>query len=169
LSIRVKAAEATTDHAMNRRVTRWLEVRTTSSARHVNIKWLIWRERAEVLHRGFVEGIAALARAGNRVAVSAGGLPQASEVTSIVSAALGLTGRELEVVAEVLRGSSTKEIATNLRVSSYTVQDHLKAIFSKAGVNSHRELIAGVFFGVYAPRLGTPVSPTGFFADPAGS
>jgi chloramphenicol 3-O phosphotransferase len=37
---------------------------------------LIWREGREVLHRGFVEGIAALARAGNSVAVAAGGLPQ---------------------------------------------------------------------------------------------
>ena len=41
----------------------------------VNVEYLIWRETAEVLHRGFVEGIAALARAGNCVAVAAGGHP----------------------------------------------------------------------------------------------
>ena len=31
----------------------------------VDIEYLIWRDRAEVLHRGFLDGIAALARAGN--------------------------------------------------------------------------------------------------------
>lgn len=41
----------------------------------VDFEYLIWREAAEVLHRGFVEGIAALARAGNCVALAAGGHP----------------------------------------------------------------------------------------------
>lgn len=38
--------------------------------------YLIWRDRAPVLHRGFVDAIAALARAGNHVATSAAGLGQ---------------------------------------------------------------------------------------------
>lgn len=42
----------------------------------VDVEYLIWRDRAEVLHRGFLHGIAALARAGNSVAVAAGGHPQ---------------------------------------------------------------------------------------------
>jgi DNA-binding CsgD family transcriptional regulator len=86
------------------------------------------------------------------------------DVVAILSAALGLSARETDVVVEVLRGSSTKEIATALHLSTYTVQDHLKAVFEKAGVNSRRELIANVFFGIYAPRLGRPVGPDGFFA-----
>jgi DNA-binding CsgD family transcriptional regulator len=93
------------------------------------------------------------------------------DVVAILCAALGLSKRETDVVVEVLRGSSTKEIATTLHLSSYTVQDHLKTVFLKAGVNSRRELIADVFFGIYAPRLGRPVGPDGFFADavpPAG-
>ena len=89
------------------------------------------------------------------------------DVVTILSAALGLSTRETEVVVEVLRGSSTKEIATSLHLSSYTVQDHLKTVFLKAGVNSRRELIADVFFGIYAPRLGRPVGPDGFFANEA--
>lgn len=87
------------------------------------------------------------------------------DVVAILSAAIGLSSRETDVVVEVLRGSSTKEIAAALQVSTYTVQDHLKTVFQKAGVNSRRELIADVFFGIYAPRLGRPVGPDGFFAD----
>lgn len=87
------------------------------------------------------------------------------DVVAILGAALGLSARETDVVVEVLRGSSTKEIAAVLHVSTYTVQDHLKAVFAKAGVNSRRELVADVFFGIYAPRLGRPVGPDGFFSD----
>jgi DNA-binding CsgD family transcriptional regulator len=95
------------------------------------------------------------------VTIEAAGPP---EVTSLITAALGLTDREGDVVTLVLRGSSTKEIAGALGLSPYTVQDHLKAVFAKAGVNSRRELVSDVFFGVYAPRLGAPVRPDGFFA-----
>ena len=92
------------------------------------------------------------------------------DVVAILGAALGLSARETDVVVEVLRGSSTKEIGATLHLSTYTVQDHLKTVFQKAGVNSRRELIADVFFGIYAPRLGRPVGPDGFFADqPAGT
>lgn len=42
----------------------------------VDVEYLIWRDRAEVLHRGFIDGMSGLARAGNCVAVAAGGHPQ---------------------------------------------------------------------------------------------
>lgn len=104
---------------------------------------------------------APLAGARGIVTIDEAGPP---DVVAILSAALGLSGRETDVVVEVLRGSSTKEIAATLHLSGYTVQDHLKTVFSKAGVNSRRELIADVFFGIYAPRLGRPVGPDGFFS-----
>ncbi|HSC86729.1 MAG TPA: helix-turn-helix transcriptional regulator [Polyangiaceae bacterium] len=94
------------------------------------------------------------------VTIELAGPPQ---VTTIVAGALGLTEREIEVASAVLKGLSTKEIAAELHLSSYTVQDHLKSVFAKAGVNSRRELVADVFFGVYAPWLGSPVGGDGFF------
>ncbi len=56
-----------------------------------------------------------------------------------------LTPREREMVEWIAAGLSTKEIAGQLFVSEYTVQDHLKKIFGKLNVTSRRELMALLF------------------------
>jgi DNA-binding CsgD family transcriptional regulator len=88
------------------------------------------------------------------------------ELAPLIAAAYGLTDRERLVTQLVAQGHSTNEIADRLHLSPYTVQDHLKAIFDKAGVRTRGELVAGLFFEHYAPRLadGSPVAPTGWFA-----
>jgi DNA-binding CsgD family transcriptional regulator len=63
------------------------------------------------------------------------------EVFDILSKAYGLTRRERQLVAFMLAGLATKQLAQALYISPYTVQDHLKAIFAKTGVRSRRELI----------------------------
>ena len=68
------------------------------------------------------------------------GPARSGTVLPVLAAAYGLTSREQEVVRCVFAGLSTREIAVRLRISSYTVQDHLKAIFAKIGVNSRGEL-----------------------------
>jgi DNA-binding NarL/FixJ family response regulator len=47
-----------------------------------------------------------------------------------------LTPREVEVLAELARGSATKHIAARLAISEHTVKFHIASIFAKLGVSS---------------------------------
>lgn len=89
------------------------------------------------------------------------------DVVAIVAAVHGLTPRETDVLTEVLAGHSRDVIARTLFISPYTVQDHLKSIFAKTGVNSRQSLLAQLVFDQYLPRLGAPVGARGWFTDAA--
>lgn len=68
----------------------------------------------------------------------------ASEVFDIVCRGHGLTARETEFARLVVQGLDTAAVARALWVSEYTVNDHLKSIFSKVGVRSRLELAAAI-------------------------
>jgi DNA-binding CsgD family transcriptional regulator len=53
-----------------------------------------------------------------------------------------LTGRERQVLQELLQGSSLKQAAARLGLSRHTVDHHVKAIHRKLRVNSRGELFA---------------------------
>ncbi|HEU5416598.1 MAG TPA: LuxR C-terminal-related transcriptional regulator [Streptosporangiaceae bacterium] len=57
----------------------------------------------------------------------------AAERLEIFGRAWGLTARERELLGVLAAGGDTRAIARQLGLSEHTVQDHLKAIFSKTG------------------------------------
>ncbi|MGE5286163.1 MAG: helix-turn-helix transcriptional regulator [Micromonosporaceae bacterium] len=70
--------------------------------------------------------------------------PGPSDVVSLILDSHGVTGAQAKVVALVLRGYSTKQIVSQLAISQYTVQEHLRAVFDKLGVRSRQELAAAL-------------------------
>ena len=95
----------------------------------------------------------------------------AAGIAPVLELAYGLTARESAVVGLLLRGLSTKEIAAELYISPYTVQEHCIAIFEKVGVRSRRELVGRVFSQQYESRrlAGHGPGPMGWFQQPAGT
>lgn len=91
-----------------------------------------------------------------------------AELADAIIAALGLTARERDVVQHVLAGRSTRQAAHELGISPWTVQDHLKRVFAKAGVASRGELAALLHHDHYQPRVarGLAPAPYGWFLEP---
>jgi DNA-binding CsgD family transcriptional regulator len=78
---------------------------------------------------------------------------KASEVATLMVEAYELTPREVDVTRALARGLSTNEIARELHLSAYTVQDHLKSVYEKTGVSGRGELVAKVFTDHYHDGL----------------
>jgi DNA-binding CsgD family transcriptional regulator len=78
------------------------------------------------------------------------------EISWIKAAAYGLSGREREVIDLVVRGASTKDIATTLYISEYTVQDHMSNIFDKVGVRGRKALMKRLFYDNLCTSLKPP-------------
>lgn len=73
------------------------------------------------------------------------------EVFVVISSPLGpgvelgaLTGAERDVVRQILRGDSNKQIAACRGTAVRTVANQIAAIFAKLGIASRAELAAGV-------------------------
>lgn len=64
-------------------------------------------------------------------------LDQFTETVSEVPSPL--TNRESQVLALVATGSSTPEVAAQLKISRYTAEDHLKQIYRKLNISSRAE------------------------------
>ena len=70
--------------------------------------------------------------------------------------AFGLTSRELDVVEQIVAGTTNKQIARRLGMSEETVKHHLTSVFGKLGVANRLEL---ALFAVHN-RLVSPAVPS---------
>ena len=98
-------------------------------ARSADGRWVRARAESVGLLDGSPRGVAVVIDAA-----------RAGDVLPLAASAYQLTRRELEVVRGVLNGLDTRSVAASLHISEYTVQDHLKSVFTKVGVRSRREL-----------------------------
>ncbi len=90
-----------------------------------------------------------------------------AEIAPLIMQVYDLSKREGEIMQHVVRGLSTAEISEMLHISPDTVQDHLKAVFEKAGVRSRRELVGNLFAQQYQPRIeaGRGLDTNGWFTS----
>jgi DNA-binding CsgD family transcriptional regulator len=106
-------------------------------------RWVI--VRASLLGEGATAPVAVLLEAA-----------RPAEMAPLLADVYGLTPQERRVTECVAQGLPTKQIANHLRMSAYTVQDHLKSIFAKTGTGSRGDLVARLFFDQRAMRLTVP-------------
>lgn len=52
-----------------------------------------------------------------------------------------LSPRELEVLGHIAEGRSPKEVASRMHLSTHTVRNHVRSIYTKLGVHSQLELV----------------------------
>jgi DNA-binding CsgD family transcriptional regulator len=69
----------------------------------------------------------------------------------LIIAAYALTPRESEVTRRLIAGLPRKTIASELRISPHTVNDHIKVVFDKTGVSSAGQLREQIFFQPPSP------------------
>ncbi len=91
--------------------------------------------------------------------------PRPIQLTPRIMEAYGLTAREMHVTELVLRGLTTAQVAHEAGISRYTVQDHLKSIFAKVGVQTRGELAHEIYVRFYLPpkQAGMTPGPYGYF------
>ncbi|MEC0983731.1 helix-turn-helix transcriptional regulator [Bacillus safensis] len=66
---------------------------------------------------------------------------QTNDILPYAAKTYRLTEREMNVLDCLLKGQSTKEIASTLYISPHTVHDHVKAMLQKTNLSSRRMLV----------------------------
>lgn len=65
-----------------------------------------------------------------------------AERVTLYARAFGLSTRERELLAHLMTGTDTRELARRMLLSEHTVQDHLKSIFDKTSARNRRTLLS---------------------------
>jgi hypothetical protein len=73
------------------------------------------------------------------------------QMSELVARSLGLTRSQWQLLGAVARGRSTHQIARELAVSAYAVQDGLTSLFVAFGVDGRVNLVKALFFDHYLP------------------
>ena len=76
------------------------------------------------------------------LAIERAGAPQPGADPAILARRFGLTPRQTQVLALLLRGYANRSIAADLQCAVNTVEHHVSAVLAKAGVDSRAELLA---------------------------
>ena len=79
--------------------------------------------------------------AGGGPAVGYYGVPRVAPDAAPIDGQPHLTPREHQVMTHLSRGALDKEIAELLRISVWTVHNHLKNIYEKLGVQNRTEAV----------------------------
>ena len=98
------------------------------------------------------DGAALERRAAEAALERLGAPPAASQPSSGVEAAAGLSSRETEVLRLVAKGKSNRDIAAELFIAEKTVASHLSHIFAKVGVTSRTAATAFAYEHGVVPR-----------------
>ncbi|WP_122267602.1 helix-turn-helix domain-containing protein [Pseudomonas savastanoi] len=72
-----------------------------------------------------------------------------------------VTMREQEVLGLLLQGCTNKEIARQLRISDYTVRDHVSSLLRKSRVKTRVELMARCVFILLPGKSNRPPTSVG--------
>jgi DNA-binding NarL/FixJ family response regulator len=92
--------------------------------------------------------------------------PGRQQLSSLVTEALPLTGRELEILQLVAAGSTNGEVARSLWVTEPTVKFHLRNIYRKLDVANRTE---ASHFAHVNGLVGIPEMPSGLTAVSSGT
>lgn len=90
-----------------------------------------------------------------RTGLAVARLPQAGVAPALTADVFGqLTQRQREVLGELLRGATSKEIARRLEISPRTVEVHRAAVMGKMQVDSLAQLVARTLALLYGSAIG---------------
>jgi DNA-binding NarL/FixJ family response regulator len=79
--------------------------------------------------------------------------------TNEIAARALLTPRERDVLLELVRGSSTREIATRLSIRDFTARTYVQRVLVKMGVHSRAEAVILAVHGGVIPALSVDMDP----------
>ncbi len=111
------------------------------------LQWLDYqrlvRSHLDLLFDGLLAGafLALGAWLGVRLHARRGPPPAAFDGNPRARAALGISARELDVLAEIAAGHSNKEIAARLNVSPNTVKTHVARLYEKLGARRRTDAL----------------------------